>query len=256
MTEPHILALIAAYCLSRDDRQGVHALGYSNFNEAYRHIGECLGVKPNTIKNMRDEFDAVHSNDRAGWHQRPLRPSRAVVISMFEGIAPATLAGIVRDFLNVKGYAKTPEIRQILQSIENRGEDDRQRRVYVPRASTGRRAEDKFLEWFHAGILPFSGAIRDRRDDGCGYDFHITGNQEWLIEVKGLSDDTGGIAFTDKEWSEAFRHSGYRVFLVYGLESGQPQWKVIEINNDLIPRRSVQIKIEVRWHLTTGQIGL
>jgi DNA-binding Lrp family transcriptional regulator len=59
MDEPNKLALIAAYHLSRDDRNALRLLQFDNFTAAFDEIGRRLGVKPNTVKNMRDEFDAI-----------------------------------------------------------------------------------------------------------------------------------------------------------------------------------------------------
>jgi hypothetical protein len=76
METSHRLALIAAYFLSRYDREALKLLGQSNFTAAFEEVSNCLRVNQNTVKNMRDEFDPIHDNSRAGWYQRPLRPSR------------------------------------------------------------------------------------------------------------------------------------------------------------------------------------
>ena len=67
--------LIVSYYLSRCDMKAVRALGYKNFTEAFKKIGDILNENPNNIKNMRDEFDPYFDNGRAGWYQRPLRAS-------------------------------------------------------------------------------------------------------------------------------------------------------------------------------------
>lgn len=71
--------LTVAYYLSRMNLAGVKELGYSNFTEAFESLGEILGRKPATIKNMRDEFDPYFNNGRVGWNQRKLRSSRQVI---------------------------------------------------------------------------------------------------------------------------------------------------------------------------------
>ena len=76
------LALVVAYYLSRLDREAVASLGYKSFNEAAEDIGKILDVKPNTIKNMRDEFDYSMQNSRIGW-RRELRGSRLKVFHTF-----------------------------------------------------------------------------------------------------------------------------------------------------------------------------
>ena len=74
------LALQIAYFLSKYDSRAFELLGFDSWNQAYKEIGKRLDVKPNSVKNMRDEFDSVHPNARSGWHQRPLRPSRKRVV--------------------------------------------------------------------------------------------------------------------------------------------------------------------------------
>ena len=68
--------LIVSYFLSRCNRQALDALGYKNFTEAFKGIGDLLNENPNNIKNMRDEFDPYFDNGRRGWYQRELRVSR------------------------------------------------------------------------------------------------------------------------------------------------------------------------------------
>ena len=83
MKESHSLSLIAAYYLSKYDETAYKELGFRSSTMTHIEIGRALGVNPNTVKNMRDEFDPLHDNQRAGWYQRPLRPSRAKVVEAF-----------------------------------------------------------------------------------------------------------------------------------------------------------------------------
>ena len=73
MNKNNQLALIVSYYLSRCDKDAYTHLGYKNFNQAAKEIGEILGVKKSTVKNMRDEFDPYHENSRVGWYQKELR---------------------------------------------------------------------------------------------------------------------------------------------------------------------------------------
>src|SRR5205085_11044410 len=97
MKSENTLALIVAYYLSRYDRDAISSLGYRSWKEAFEAIGKILDVKPNTIKNMRDEFDPVHKTERVGWYQRSLPPSRASVVSLLDGLEEQTLKGVVCD---------------------------------------------------------------------------------------------------------------------------------------------------------------
>jgi hypothetical protein len=178
---------------------------------------------------------------------------------MFEQVGPVALSAIVRDLLYQDGYASSEEVEQFLGTFghdEADTADATRARVFVPRGATGRRAEEKFLDWFNADSLPFAGEIRDRREDGCGYDFHVSGQEELLIEVKGLAGREGGILLTDKEWETAKEHRNYRVFLVYDLNTDTPEWAILDNAASLRPRRSVRTVVQVNWHLTGDQLGL
>lgn len=70
------IGLIVSYYLSRCDLRAVNALGYYEWNEAFTKLGQLLNINPNSIRNMRDEFDPYFDNQRLGWHQRELTASR------------------------------------------------------------------------------------------------------------------------------------------------------------------------------------
>ena len=53
----------------KDQKQGVHLLGYQSDDEAFRRIGDKIGIKPNSLKNHRDKFDFIF-NDRLGYTSR------------------------------------------------------------------------------------------------------------------------------------------------------------------------------------------
>lgn len=93
------LALIVAYYLSKYDRQALKRLGYKNWKIAFSSISNILNVKGNTIKNMRDEFDVVHPNNRVGWYQRELSSSRKEVIVKYQEKNEEELFEIVKNIL-------------------------------------------------------------------------------------------------------------------------------------------------------------
>lgn len=92
--------LIVAYYLSRMDMKGVKELGYKGFSMAFKDLGQILGRKPATIKNMRDEFDPYFDNPRAGWYQRPLRKSRKIVFDRYSDVKDEELTSIVKDIIS------------------------------------------------------------------------------------------------------------------------------------------------------------
>ncbi len=94
------LGLLVSYFLSRCDAKAVSALGYSNFTEAFRQLGDLLNENPNNIKNMRDEFDPYFPNSRRGWYQRPLRASRQEIFDEFAQYSDVQLTNYVLGIIN------------------------------------------------------------------------------------------------------------------------------------------------------------
>lgn len=97
-------ALIVAYYLSKYDRNALETLQYKSFLSAFRDIGKKLSIKPNTIKNRRDDFDSIHSNSRSGWYQKELSKSSLEVVEKFENVSQDALVilKILRTMKRVK----------------------------------------------------------------------------------------------------------------------------------------------------------
>lgn len=244
------LALIIGYYLSRMDREGYSLLGYKTFSEATIKIGEILSVKKNTIKNMRDEFDPYHQNNRIGW-KRELRGSRFKILQTFQETDDETLLEIVKEILSNKEFRSTEEYQDIHNLFSERKEYAKRKRdpVFVVRGPTGKAAEKYFVEYFRENSLPVAGKLTDKREFGCGYDFDIETNGEtFFIEVKGLTSEDGGISFTDKEWRTALKYGNkYYLFIVKNI-SLNPFHKIIQNPAaKLNPRRNIYTAIHVNW---------
>ena len=56
---PRDKLVLSGLYLSKYDLAGVKQLGFESFQEAFNTIGFVLGAKPASIKNYRDEFDAL-----------------------------------------------------------------------------------------------------------------------------------------------------------------------------------------------------
>ncbi len=123
MEQNRKLALIISYYLSKFDQKAVENLGYKNFTDAFKNIGEILDLKPNTIKNMREQFDPLHPNKRVGWYQRDLSPSRLEVVKKYENFSEQDLRNVVKDIL--ERYKKETELAdKTLQTyIDEIGDD-------------------------------------------------------------------------------------------------------------------------------------
>jgi hypothetical protein len=59
-------AVIVAYAMSRLDSEFLKRFGFPSWHKAFAAIGARLGVRPASIKNLRDEFDPIHPNSRRG----------------------------------------------------------------------------------------------------------------------------------------------------------------------------------------------
>ena len=102
MDKQNSKALIVAFYLSKFDEIAYKQLDFGNNTQTHEKIGGILSVNSNSIKNMRDEFDPYHPNNRVGWYQRPLRPSRQKVFNSFTDLSELALREIVIDILNQK----------------------------------------------------------------------------------------------------------------------------------------------------------
>jgi hypothetical protein len=255
MSDASRLALIPAFYLSKYDRDALSALGYSGFTAAFNDIGQRLGISSSSVKNKRDDFDPFHENVRAGWHQRPLGPSRAKTVALLDEVSFGALTGLVKDLLHSAEYRSSDEVTEIVGSLKA-SEGKSTTGAFVPRGVTGRRAEELFIKLFGRGGIPIEGELIDRREDGCGYDFLLKdGNEDHQLEVKGLSGLDGGILFTDKEWQTAQTHPNYKLFVAYNL-SGDPMWKIIKRPHSLLqPTRQARTVVQISWQVGAAQLG-
>ena len=78
--------ILAGLYLSKFNSDGLRALGFDSFVEAFNVIGSALGVRPASVKNYRDEFDPLFPNSRKGWHKRPTRDYCKAVYDAFAGL--------------------------------------------------------------------------------------------------------------------------------------------------------------------------
>ena len=247
-----------ALILSRMDKEGYSVLGYKTFNDATIKIGEILGVKKNTVKNMRDEFDPHHQNDRVGW-LRELRGSRLKILKTFQEVDDDTLLEIVKEILENKEFKNTEEYHDI-HSLFNEKEQDQLKKessVFILRGPTGKAAETFFMEHFNNIGLPISGELIDCRELGAGYDFGIKNSTEtYFIEVKGLAAANGGVLFTNKEWQTALRYRERYYLVIIKNLSVAPEVKIIQNPAaSLKPKKNIRTVLQVSWSLSDKNIN-
>lgn len=256
MKDNHSLALIIAYYLSKFDMLAYEKLGFTTSKATHIEVGRILGVNPNSVKNMRDEFDPLHDNPRAGWYQRPLRPSRAKVVESFQDLSEEALRDVVLEILTNPKFTSSDDFSDVISPISKRNKECTGKSVFIIRGPTGRKAEEHFMAYHSEHGVPQRGKLLDTRDHGCGYDFAIiTEDEVFHVEVKGLDGDSGGITFTSKEWDTA-RLSGDNYYLVIVRNvSTKPDFQVIRNPHKILsPTKSVFTTVQVRWNVSESAL--
>lgn len=240
-------ALIVGYAMSRLDRTYLTARGHKNWNEAFAATARLLKIPPASLKNLRDEFDPFHDNNRQGWHKRAMYPSRRRIMGQLCDISDAALLETIEGIL-----AGRPEALEEVVAPLSKPTD----RIYnvAERLRTGRLAETYFLENSRQiADLP-SATILDHRNLARGYDFALENRPEIAIEIKGLKRARGGIAFTDREWTEAAaRRADYWLVVVGNLEAANPVARLIpDPTAALSAQCRYQTTLAASWRATVG----
>ena len=253
--ENNHLAIIIAFYLSKFDKEGLLNLGYKKDSEAFEEISRILGVKKNYIKFRRDEFDPIHPW-RKGW-QRPMDKRIIRAIESLQDLDEPDLREIVLSILNDEAYRNSDEIQQITSLFTEVTKQKIAFGKFILRAPTGRQAEEFFMRYFLENRKPVSGNLVDCRDFGIGYDFRIESLKgQFLIEVKGLSDFSGGILFTNKEWSVA-KKAEEKYFLCLVSNLGMAP-EIIFIQNPadkLKPKKNIYTSIQISWSVAQNQLA-
>ncbi len=255
MEDNHKKALIIAFYLSKFDKIAYEHLSYGNKKDTHKKIGNILDVNPNTIKNMRDEFDSVLGNSRKGWWQKPLSKTRLQTIEKFDNLSESSLNAIVVNILNNFELQNEEVIKDVLITIDDNNGNLKSKRNYsfsVSRGQTGLAAENYFINNY-VNILQNIGLKNcnfvDTRNCGCGYDFEIISNDcKKFIEVKGLSGKKGSILFTDKEWNTALElKENYILLVVKNLDVKPELQLIINPAEKYNPSPKAQQVVQVNW---------
>jgi len=193
---------------------------------------------------------------RAGWYQRPMNPSRIRVAQALENLDELQVRSIAKDILTGKIQEEPDEEEQLLTiaSDETKGKSTQK---FILRAPTGKAAEEYFQKHFSENKFPVDGKLIDCRDLGVGYDFRIeTATEKYFVEVKGLSEFTGGVLFTNKEWSTAKEH-GKKYFLCV-VSNLNEKAEIVFIQNPaekLNPKKNIYTSIQISWSVTQNQLA-
>jgi len=255
MESKHVLGLYVAYYLARFNEIAYANLGFGNQTETHKKIGDILSVKQMTIQNWRDEFDPLFGH-RAGWYQRPMSPSRVKVAQALEHLDELQIRGIVKDILSEKMDDESDEV-ELLLAIASDKTNDKSKRNFILRTPTGKAAEEYFQKYYFENKKPIVGNLIDCRDLGVGYDFRIeTLTEKYFVEVKGMSELTGGVLLTDKEWTVAqMEEENYFLCIISNLNE-KPELKFIQNPaHKLNPKKNIYTSIQINWSLSQNQIS-
>lgn len=252
MEKNHKLALYVGYFLAKFNEEAYDVLNYGNQGETHIMIGNILGVKPNTVKNMRDEFDPLFGF-RAGWYQRPMSTSRIQVVEMLKNFSFDKVHALVNDVLVSNGKSlNSSEISSIVN--DDQGNAELFERTFTSRGVTGSKAETIFRNHFMQIFPEFNGELIDTTLDGIGYDFKNSLGTMY-VEVKGSANDQKGILLTDKEWEAAKRlGDSYYLVLIY-LINENPNFLVVNNPvNSLSPKLTIQRSVTMNWNVSHVQM--
>jgi hypothetical protein len=191
--------ILAGLFLSKFDSKALASLGFETFTEAFNVIGYGLGARPASVKNYRDEFDPLFPNPRVGWHKRPLRGYCREVYETYRRLDFESLKNLVKSFFD-----------ESLQIPQNEFEDEEtvtSSSGFAQRLVTGQAAE-RYFESVYSDIPEFHGRVLENTTNlGCGYDFCLRVESRpkdyFAIEVKGVTEATGSVSMTQKEFSVA-----------------------------------------------------
>lgn len=192
--------ILAGLFLAKFDAEGLRALGFATFTEAFNTLALSLGEKPASLKNYRDEFDPHFPNPRRGWHQRPMRPNCARIMAEYGALGVREFADLVKSRISVLG------------DMAPFGEDGET--TFAKRLITGQAAE-RYFERHCPSIAPFQGyELANTTAFGCGFDYRLSmPDRPFLaVEVKGMAAPEGTVQLTQKE-HRAAHTLGDRFFL-------------------------------------------
>ena len=251
----NILAVIVAFYLSKYNQDGLKNLGFDSFNDAFKKTADLLNVKMAYVKLRRDEFDPIYPW-RQGW-KRPMAKRIIRTIEILDDLEEVDVRDIVHNILYNPSYRESADLKDILSLIKNTEEGKVEAGKFILRCPTGKAAEEFFCSFYVHNKLPVKGDLFDCRDLGCGYDYKIVdvNSNETYIEVKGISDVSGGILFTNKEWKVAMEQKDkYYLCIVRNLNKKQ---ELEFINNPaqyIKPTKSIRTTIQINWTVSDKEL--
>lgn len=235
-------SILAGLYLSKFNSEGLRRLGFDSFTEAFNVIGLAVGVRPASVKNYRDEFDPLFPNKRKGWHKRPIRAYCKAVYSAFGDRGLEEFTNLLKHIIY-----KEHDLDVLMEEVERKQGDVRS---FAKRLITGQAAEEYFKAKYKEIGLFQDFEFEDTTKLGCGFDFRLFSPSIFYgIEVKGLSESSGSIALTSKEYSVAsILKERFFLFVVKNFKE-DPFHELYRdpLNGKLIFSRVEQKAVQISW---------
>ena len=235
-------AIVAGLYLSKFDSEGLRRLGFDSFIEAFNVIGSALGVRPASVKNYRDEFDPLFPNKRKGWHKRAVRAYCKAIYNSFGDLSLGNFTKLLKQIIY-----KEHDLDVLMEQVDReQGED----RSFAKRLITGQAAEQYFKTKYKEISLFQDFEFEDTTRLGCGFDFRLVSPSIFYgVEVKGLSEPSGSIALTSKEYSVAsVLKKRFFLFVVKNFKEN-PFHELYQdpLNGKLVFSKVEQKAIQISW---------
>ncbi len=239
-------SILAGLFLSKFNLEGLKFLGFDNFTEAFNVVGLALGVQPASVKNYRDEFDPLFPNERKGWHKREIRKYCKDVYDTFGSLSLIDFSKLLKDII-YKNYDLDILMEEIAKS---EGEKESS---FAKRLVTGQAAEQYFKDNFLSLDLFSDCSFEDTTKIGCGFDFKLVPEKKdfyFGIEVKGLNEQNGNIALTNKEYTVAkLLKDRYFIFLVKNFKE-KPQHQIYKDPIEKLNFKKVEKNVlQINWNV-------
>lgn len=234
-------AILIGLYLSKFDQEGLYALGFEGFIQAYNTLGYSIGFKPASLKNYRDEFDPYFPNTRKGRHKRVIREYCKRFLDDFSSLNLKMFTDLIESFV-LKNY----EIEKFLEKIEKKDKSE----SVAKRLITGRAAEEYFKLNYLIENEFRDYILTDTTIMACGFDFKLSLNTDfYCIEVKGLNTTTGSIAMTEKEFFVANElKNKYCLFVVTNfIEKPKHQLFFDPLNSGLNFKKTERVVTQINY---------
>lgn len=227
MKEENRKEMLAGLFLSKFDEEGLHALGFTTWNEAYNALALAVNGRPLSVKGYRDEFDPFFPNPRKGWHKRAAHQNRIDMMNEYADLDLETFAELVRTQF---ATANDDLDLEIGKAVAEAGVVQDDETPFAKRMVTGQAAENFFSQHYREYDRFAPCSLERTTAFGCGFDFKLTPPEEPFlgVEVKGLVKRSGKILLTEKEFRMA-KHLVRRFYLYVVADfASAPKPQVIE----------------------------